>query len=64
MSKIPHPPIVDTMARLADEAQAAPGRIRFLHLNHTNPLLRDPAGVSALEARGFRLASEGERLDH
>ena len=62
MSKIPHPPIVDTMARLADEAKARPGRIRFLHLNHTNPLLRDPAAVQALEARGFRLASEGERL--
>jgi pyrroloquinoline quinone biosynthesis protein B len=63
LREVPHPPIVQTVERLAAEAAAQPGRIRFLHLNHTNPLLRDPAAVAALEARGFLLAEEGERVE-
>jgi len=43
---IPHPPIVETLDRLAPEAAA---KVRFLHLNHTNPVL-DPDGPAALVA--------------
>jgi hypothetical protein len=32
-------------------------RVRWIHLNHTNPLLVDP---SPSESRGFRVAREGE----
>jgi len=31
----------------------------FIHFNHTNPLLWNPAEVKAVEARGFRVAQEG-----
>ncbi len=62
LDEIPHPLMTRTMARLAGFAQAHPGAVRFLHLNHTNPALHDPAVRAALNACGFAVASAGERL--
>ena len=61
LADIPHPPMVVTMDLLAERARAHPGRFRFLHLNHTNPALHDPALRRAIEARGFAVAEVGER---
>ncbi len=58
-AEIPHPPMKDTMQRLAAIAAARPGRIRFIHLNHSNPALH---GAVAL-APGFSVAEPGERVD-
>jgi len=55
MSRVPHPLVSDSVARLAGLG----ARVRFIHLNHTNPLLDDP---KPLEALGFRVAFEGERI--
>lgn len=62
LREIPHPPITDTMARLAALARERPGTVRFLHLNHTNPLLHEPELRADLERRGFRVAEQGERV--
>lgn len=62
ISEIPHPPIVDTMQRLEQRAKERPGSIRFIHFNHTNPVLREAALVRDLEARGFGVAKRGERV--
>ena len=62
-AKIMHPPIVDSMNRLAARARDKPGSVRFIHLNHTNPALTDNKIRSAMRARGFRVARQGERLD-
>jgi len=62
LSKIPHPRIVETMHLLDEQVQERPGRVRFLHLNHTNPALHDMKLRKQIEARGFRFAEEGERL--
>lgn len=62
IDEIPHPPIVRTMELLGTRAQAAPGELRFIHLNHTNPALSDPAIRRRIEARGFRVAQQGEHL--
>ena len=62
LAVIPHPPIVDTIERLADLARRRPGLIRFIHLNHTNPLLHEPQLREQLEARGFGLATMGQRI--
>jgi len=60
MSLIPHPRVVDTMARLADAPAAVRGRVRFSHLNHTNPLLDpDSPQAHAVRAAGFGIAREG-----
>jgi pyrroloquinoline quinone biosynthesis protein B len=61
-AEIPHPPMVDTMARLAEAARASPGRIRFIHLNHSNPAWNEPGLGAEIEARGFRIAAVGERV--
>ena len=61
-SEIRHPLIERTMARLGDVAAAHPGRIRFLHLNHTNPALHDAAIRASMHERGFAVAVMGERV--
>jgi pyrroloquinoline quinone biosynthesis protein B len=43
---VPHPPMEETLDLLAPEDAA---KVRFIHLNHTNPVL-DPDGPSALVA--------------
>ena len=62
LAEIRHPLMTDTMSRLAERAKARPGSVRFLHLNHTNPALRDDSLRRAIEASGFAIASEGERV--
>jgi pyrroloquinoline quinone biosynthesis protein B len=62
LAEIRHPLMTDTMHRLSERAKARPGSVRFLHLNHTNPALHDAALRRAIEARGFAIAAEGERV--
>lgn len=62
LREIRHPFVTDTMARLQELAKARPGAVRFLHLNHTNPALRNPAVRARIAALGFAVAEEGERI--
>jgi pyrroloquinoline quinone biosynthesis protein B len=62
LAEIRHPLMTRTMALLGDVAKARPGKLRFLHLNHTNPALRDERVRAAVVAAGFAVASEGERV--
>jgi pyrroloquinoline quinone biosynthesis protein B len=57
MAEVPHPLVTDTLARLPEALRA---RVRFVHLNHTNRLLSDPAARAALEAGGARVARDGD----
>lgn len=63
MSGFPHPFITHSMDRFDGLAPEEKAKIRFIHLNHTNPALwpESEAHKSVLE-RGFRLAEEGERV--
>jgi len=54
--EVPHPPVVKSMERL----EGLGDRVRWIHLNHTNPLLVDPAPS---ESRGFKVAREGETFE-
>ncbi|MBT8484711.1 MAG: pyrroloquinoline quinone biosynthesis protein PqqB [Phycisphaerales bacterium] len=64
MSKIPHPFIAETMTRLAPLPAAERAKIRFIHLNHTNPALDAASAASRrIETAGFRVARQGERVD-
>lgn len=61
MSAIPHPRVVDTVRRVTDLDPPLADRVRFVHLNHTNPALVDDSAARAfVEAAGMALASEGE----
>ena len=63
MSGFPHPFITHTMERFSGFAAAEKAKIRFIHLNHTNPaLLRDSEARRTIERSGFRVAEELEKL--
>lgn len=58
MSEIPHPLVVETMARFESKPELKK-RIHFIHFNHTNPLLWDKAEREAIRKRGFHVAETG-----
>jgi pyrroloquinoline quinone biosynthesis protein B len=62
LAEIRHPMMTRTMALLAGVAKARPGQLRFLHCNHTNPVLHDPVVRARVEAAGFAIAVQGERV--
>lgn len=53
LSEIPHPLMIETMKRL----RASAAKVRFIHLNQSNPALRDPSIV-----KPFQVATERERM--
>ena len=62
MSGFPHPFVTTTMARLAALPAEERAKVRFIHLNHTNPALWPGPARDAVEAAGMRVAEEGERV--
>jgi len=58
---IPHPPMIDSMERFAEHVRNAPGSIRFIHLNHTNPALHDESVIEEVTRQGFLIARPKER---
>ena len=63
MSVIPHPRVVDTVRRFVDRAPELAARVRLVHLNHTNPVLREGFAARAfVEAAGMSVAFPGERI--
>ena len=64
MSKIPHPFIAETMRRLKGQPDAVRAKVRFIHLNHTNPA-HNPKSTAAkqIRAKGMRVAEQGERVN-
>jgi len=64
MSLIPHPTVSETMTLLADIPEVEKSKVRFIHMNHTNPLLRKASPErEAVLAAGFGIARPGEVLD-
>jgi len=62
MSGFPHPFVTTTMARLAGLPAGERAKVRFIHLNHTNPALWPGPAREAVQAAGMRVAEEGERV--
>ena len=56
VTQIGHPLVTDTVARLV----AVPADVRFIHLNHSNPLHRRGPERDWIEARGFRVGRAGD----
>lgn len=63
MREIPHPFIEESVQLFGALPAADKAKVRFIHFNHTNPMLWDDAEVRAVERLGFRIAREGETLD-
>ncbi|MFN3850425.1 MAG: MBL fold metallo-hydrolase [Spirosomataceae bacterium] len=64
MSEVPHPFVSETVEILKDLSQSEKNKVYFIHLNHTNPLLRkDSAEYKSLTKQGFRVAFQGQRVE-
>lgn len=63
MSQIPHPFIANSIARFNTLPDAQRNKVRFLHFNHTNPVLdsQSEAAKSVRDA-GHHIAVENERF--
>jgi len=61
LSEIPHPLMTETMERLRSLPLSARSKVRFIHLNQSNPALRDPRVKRGIRSKGFNLAREQER---
>jgi len=61
LTKVKHPLITTTMDLLEPLVKAGKLKVRFTHLNHSNPVY-EPNGAArkAIEGRGFRVVGEGE----
>ena len=59
--EVPHPPMIRTMELLQEMGRESPGRVRFIHLNHTNPALNDQDLQDEIRSKGFPVAEVGER---
>lgn len=63
MSEIPHPFIEESMDLFSDLSEEDRSKIHFIHLNHTNPLLRQGSPeTSEFRTSGMRVAVERMRL--
>jgi len=64
MSKIPHPRVTETMDLIeATGDESLKEKVRFIHINHTNPLRRkDSPQYKDMTERGFKLAYRGEQI--
>ncbi len=64
MSSFPHPFIKHSMDKFGALSEENRRKIRFIHLNHTNPaLLADGEARRTIEKNGFNVAQELERVD-
>lgn len=64
MSEVPHPFVSETVGFLKDLPLNERNKVYFIHLNHTNPLLRkDSEEYKSLTKQGFKVAFQGQRLD-
>ena len=64
MSGFPHPFITHSMRRFVSLPEKQRRKIRFIHLNHTNPALDpDSEARHIIERNGFSVAEEMERVD-
>ena len=63
MSAIPHPFVVETLARLAALPKSERQKVIFIHLNHTNPLL-NPRSIQSQRVKdaGMHVARIGMQI--
>ncbi len=64
MSKIPHPFTTETTTLFENETVLTKQKIYFIHLNHTNPAIRERHALKdSLQDLGFNFAKQGDRFE-
>ncbi|MDA0315357.1 MAG: MBL fold metallo-hydrolase [Bacteroidetes bacterium] len=62
MSEIPHPFVSETISLFSPLPNSEKRKIKFIHFNHTNPLILEGPERDRVKGLGFDLATEGERI--
>ena len=63
ISEIPHPFVIESMKLFKELSSTEKAKIHFIHMNHTNPLLKPKSSESKqVEALGFNIALTGDRF--
>ncbi len=64
MSLIPHPFVFETINRFAPLDETQRKKVRFIHLNHTNPALHSSGDAARqIKRAGMSIAIEGDVID-
>lgn len=62
MSEIPHPFVEETMGLFFSVPAVEKRKIKFIHFNHTNPLILEGPERNSVKNLGFDVATEGDRI--
>jgi pyrroloquinoline quinone biosynthesis protein B len=62
MSEIPHPFVSETISLFSPLSESEKRKIKFIHFNHTNPLIFEGPEREQVKNLGFGVATEGERI--
>ena len=64
MNEIPHPFVIETLERLKNLKKKHKKKVYFIHLNHTNPLLKPNNEITKeIIKRGYNIARTGMKFD-
>ncbi len=57
--EVPHPFVIETIDLFSGADVSAKNKIHFIHMNHTNPLLRNTLEKKEVMNAGFKVAEQG-----
>lgn len=60
IDEVPHPFMTETMELFKNESLLTKGIIKFIHFNHTNPMLFDESKRQEVRNKGFGIAEQGK----
>lgn len=63
MSEIPHPFVSETISLFSSLSASEKLKVKFIHFNHTNPLIFEGPEREQVKNLGFGVATEGERIE-
>jgi pyrroloquinoline quinone biosynthesis protein B len=63
MREIPHPFVAETISLFSPLSDSEKRKIKFIHFNHTNPLIFEGPERETVKNLGFGVATEGERIE-
>lgn len=63
MREIPHPFVSETISLFSPLSESEKRKVKFIHFNHTNPLIFEGPERAAVKNLGFDVATEGERIE-
>ena len=62
MREIPHPFVSETISLFSPLSESEKRKVKFIHFNHTNPLIFEGPDREIVKNLGFGVANEGERI--